>query len=179
MARELLTPQGSNPSSTGDPMSALPPPLQQPRTDAGEPLDLIFIDGLVGETVIGIHESELHRPQPIAIDVCVGVPRPRACDTDCIGDTVDYGALRERLHRLLAEHSVQLLEAFAEQVAQIALVEFHAHWVRVRVAKPRKFDDAAAVGVQIERRRVHADEPAARSARTLHLIGAGMVPGRR
>jgi dihydroneopterin aldolase len=160
-------------------MSVLTPPLQQPWTEPGEPLDLVFIEGFLGETVIGIHESELHRPQPIAIDLCVGVPRPRACDTDRIGDTIDYGAMRARLHRLLAEHNVQLLEAFAEQVAQIALVEFRAHWVRVRVAKPRKFDDAAAVGVQIERRRTPADEPAARHTRTLHLIGAGMVPGKR
>ena len=148
-------------------------------TSEAAALDIIFIEGFTGETVIGIHDSELHRPQPVTIDLCVGVPRPRACDTDRIGDTIDYGAMRERLHRLLAEHSVQLLEAFAEQVAQIALVEFHAHWVRVRVAKPRKFDDVASVGVQIERRRTHADEPAARATRTLRLIGAGMVPGQR
>jgi len=160
-------------------MSAWAPPLQQPWADAAAPLDLVFIEGFVGETVIGIHDTELHRPQPLAIDVCLGVPRPRACDTDDIADTIDYGALRVRLHRLLAEHSVRLLEAFAEQVAQIALVEFHAHWVRVRVAKPRKFDDAAAVGVQIERRRAVAEEPAARAARTLRLIGSGMVPGHR
>jgi len=161
-------------------MSALRPPLPRPWTDDDrEPLDLIFIDGFVGETVIGIHDAELHRPQPLTIDLCVGVPRPRACDTDCIVDTIDYAALRARLHRLLAEHSVRLLEAFAEQVAQIALVEFHAHWVRVRVAKPHKFDDAAAVGVVIERRRATSDEPASRAATTLRLIGAGMVPGKR
>ena len=28
------------------------------------PMDLIFIEGFTGETVIGIHDSELHRPQP-------------------------------------------------------------------------------------------------------------------
>ena len=161
-------------------MSALPPPLQQPWIDvAGEPLDLIFIDGFVGETVIGIHDAELHRPQPLTIDLCVGVPRPRACDTDCIVDTIDYAALRARLHRLLAEHSVRLLEAFAEQVAQIALVEFHAHWVRVRVAKPHKYEDTAAVGVVISRRRADTADAASRATAALRLIGAGMVPGGR
>ena len=161
-------------------MIALRAPLPRPLTDDdSQALDLIFIDGLVGETVIGIHDAELHRPQPVTIDLCVGVPRPPACDTDCIGDTIDYGALRARLHRLLAEHSVRLLEAFAEQVAQIALVEFQAHWVRVRVAKPHKFDDAAAVGVVIERRRRVTEDHAARASTTLRLIGAGMVPGKR
>ena len=143
-------------------------------------LDLIFIEGFVGQTVIGIHDSELHRPQPLLIDVCAGVPRARACDTDRIGDTVDYGELRLRLQRLLAEHQVKLLEALAEQIADITLNEFHAAWVRVRVAKPRKFDDLQAVGVQIERRReTPVDVVPRSSAAVLHLIGAGMVPGGR
>jgi len=147
-------------------------PLTRAATE--DALDLVFIDGLVVETVIGIDASELHAPQPIALDVCAGVPRARACDSDHIGDTIDYGALRGRIVRLAAEHRVQLLEAFAEQVAQIALHEFGAHWVRVRVAKPRKFADTAAVGVMIERRR---ETPTERP--TLTLIGAGLVPGSR
>jgi dihydroneopterin aldolase len=141
-----------------------------------EPLDLVFIEGFVGHTIIGIHDSELHVTQPVVIDVCAGIPRARACDTDRIGDTIDYGALRLRLQQLMAEHGVRLLEALAEQVAQIALQEFGAHWVRVRVAKPRKFEDVEAVGVQIERRR---DPPPSPRAATLTLIGAGLVPGSR
>jgi dihydroneopterin aldolase len=141
-----------------------------------EPLDLVFIEGFSGETVIGIHDSELHAPQPLVIDVCAGLPRMRACETDAIADTLDYGELRERLHRLLGEHGVQLLEALAEQVARIVIDEFKAHWVRVRVVKPRKFADTAAVGVTIERRRALAPAAAARAAK-LRLIGHGLVPG--
>lgn len=163
------------------PQGGLPPDAQpgpNGQAAADHALDLIFIEGLVGETVIGIHDSELHRPQPLVIDVCAGTPRPRACDTDQIADTIDYGELRTRIHRLLREHSVQLLEAFAEQIARIAIDEFGAHWVRVRVAKPRKFDDVQAVGVQIERRR--EPDAAGRQVRNmLHLIGSGMVPERR
>ena len=44
------------------------------------------------------------------------------------------------------------LEAFAEAIADILLDEFAASWVRVRVVKPRKFDNVQTVGVQIERR---------------------------
>ena len=160
--------------------TSAPAPLADTTSGAAErPLDLIFIEGFTGQTVIGIHDSELHRPQPLVIDVCAGVPRARACDTDRIGDTVDYSELRLRLQRLLAEHQVKLLEALAEQIADITLNEFHAAWVRVRVAKPRKFDDLQAVGVQIERRRESPVEVAPRSAAVLHMIGAGMVPGSR
>lgn len=151
------------------------PPAPLAAADA-EPLDLIFIEGFTGQTVIGIHDSELHRPQTIRIDVCAGLPRPRACDTDQIGDTIDYGVVRERLHRLLVEHRLTLLESFAETVAEILIHEFGAHWVRVVVAKPRKFDDVESVGVAIERRR--PVDPA-RSATLVTLIGGGLVPGER
>ncbi len=102
----------------------------------------------------------------------------RACESDRIADTLDYGELRTRLQRLMAQHRVQLLEALAEQVAHIVLLEFGARWVRVRVAKPRKFDDTAAVGVVIERRREAVLGAGGRAA-GLKLIGAGLVPGSR
>lgn len=151
-----------------------------PSSANGEALDLIFIEGLVGRTVIGIHASELHDTQPLVIDVHAGVPRARACHagiSDRIGDTIDYGVVRERLHRLLAEHRVQLLEAFAENVADILIGEFGATWVRVKVVKPHKFDDVAAVGVQIERRAPVRNNPQ-HGAAVLRLIGSGMVPRR-
>lgn len=109
-------------------------------------MDLIFIEGFVGETVIGIHESELHKPQPVVIDVQAGVQRARACDTDRIHDTIDYSVVCERLRRLLVEHRLQLLEAFAETIATILIDEFGASWVRVKVVKPKKFSDVSAVG---------------------------------
>jgi dihydroneopterin aldolase len=48
-------------------------------------LDIVFIEGLRGETVIGIHENELHATQPIVIDLHAGLPRAEACSTDKIG----------------------------------------------------------------------------------------------
>jgi 7,8-dihydroneopterin aldolase/epimerase/oxygenase len=152
--------------------SALPSPA------AEEALDLVFIEGLTGETVIGIDDGELHLPQTLVIDVAAGVPQVRACLTDRIDDTIHYGLVRERLLRLMREHRLQLLEAFAEAIATILLDEFGARWVRVKVVKPHKFHDLRAVGVQIERRA--PETPAQRGgAAVLHLIGSGMVPGRR
>lgn len=159
------------------PLSAPSSPASPP--DAALPLDVIFIEGLTGETVIGIHESELHRPQPLVIDVHAGLPRARACDTDRIVDTIDYSVVRERLLRLLAEHRLKLLEALAETAADILLDEFGASWVRIRIVKPRKFQDVAAVGVQIER---HASPvpTVGRSATVVQLLGSGLVvPGKK
>ena len=165
----------------------LTPPARQDTPEAHSPpqqaLDLIVIEGFVGETVIGIHESELHQAQALVIDIHAGLARAAACASDRIDDTIDYGVVCERLRVLLREHRLQLLEALAEAIAEILLQEFGAHWVRVKVVKPRKFDDVQAVGVQIERTRATRapnDAPAgapAATAEVLSLIGRGMVPG--
>jgi len=48
--------------------------------------------------------------------------------------------------------------------------------VRVKVVKPHKFADVAAVGVQIER--VAGPVPTVgRSATVVQLLGSGLVPG--
>ena len=162
--------------------AASPPTGPTPAHARESALDVIFIEGFTGETVIGIDTGELHAAQPVQIDVHAGIARARACDTDSIADTIHYGVVRERLRRLLREHRVQLLEALAETIAAILIREFGAAWVRVRVAKPHKFDDVAGVGVQIERWAPAADDPAQRGQRgaaVLHLIGSGMVPGGR
>lgn len=154
-----------------------PHPRLQTSPDAAA-LDIIFIEGFRGDTIIGIHDGEFDRPQPLVIDVHAGLPHARACDTDRIVDTIDYSQVRLRLRRLLAEHRLQLLEAFAEAIADILLDEFGAAWVRVTVVKPNKFDDVKALGVQIERRAAPRALPG-RGAAVLHLLGSGMVPGAR
>ena len=156
-----------------------PSPPASTQAHGAAAMDLIFIEGFVGETVIGIHETELHRPQPLAIDVHAGLARARACDTDRINDTIDYGVVCERLRRLLVEHKLRLLEAFAETIADILITEFGAGWVRVKVVKPKKFSDVTAVGVMIERFAPAADERPSHAAAVLRLIGSGMVPGER
>ena len=126
---------------------------QGPRDDAAPrpALDIVYIEGFVAPTVIGIDANELHERQPVQMDLAIGVPSLRACATDQIGDTINYAAVRAELHTLLATHKVQLLEALAEQIAQLLIGRFGAHWVRVKLCKPAKFDDVAAVGVIIER----------------------------
>jgi 7,8-dihydroneopterin aldolase/epimerase/oxygenase len=135
-------------------------------------LDIVYIEGFTGTTVIGIDDDELHAPQPVRLDLAIGMPSIRACHTDRIGDTVNYAAVHGALHALLATHKVRLLEALAEQIAQLMIGTFGAHWVRVSLSKPAKFDDVSAVGVLIERRR-----DAARGMwRAWGALGEGLIP---
>jgi dihydroneopterin aldolase len=140
-----------------------------------ERLDIVFIENFIGQTVIGIDSSEQHVAQPVRVNLAIGVPAIRACTTDRIEDTVNYAAVREALLALFASHRVRLLEALAETIAQLLIAEFGAHWVRVSLAKPAKFADLAAVGVQIERRRGEGAAASVGVARYASL-GAGLVP---
>lgn len=168
---------------TSNETSALRPvtqaaPRATPAAETADELDLIFIEGLVAETVIGIDPEELHARQPVRLDLTIGVPRVLACSTDRIGDTIHYGEVRTAVLELFATHKLQLLESVAETIAQIVLQDFGARWVRVALAKPNKFPDLAAVGVVIERRRtgVPARLVALPAADMPSLLGSGLVP---
>jgi dihydroneopterin aldolase len=151
-------------SDLGAPVGTLP-----------ERMDIVFIENFVAQTIIGIDSSELHVPQPVRMNLAIGVPAIRACTTDRIEDTINYAAVRSALLDLFASHRVRLLEALAETIAQLLISDFGAHWVRISLAKPAKFDDVAAVGVQIERRR---GDSRAKGAGVLSYasLGEGLVP---
>ncbi|SDR47744.1 dihydroneopterin aldolase [Paraburkholderia fungorum] len=138
-------------------------------------MDIVFIENFTGQTIIGIDASELDVPQPVRLNLAIGVPSIRACTTDQIADTINYAAVREAVLALFATHRVQLLEALAETVARLLIDDFGAHWVRVSLAKPAKFDDVDAVGVQIERRR---DDLGASHTGVVSYasLGKGLVP---
>ncbi|KMQ81054.1 Dihydroneopterin aldolase [Candidatus Burkholderia pumila] len=127
-------------------------------------MDIVYIEGLAGNTVIGIDRSELHEPQPVCMNLAIGVPSLKACTTDRIEDTVNYAAVREAILALLESHRVQLLEALAERIAQLVIADFGAYWVRI--------PDVDAVGVVIERRH---SASRAQSPVSLAWIGRGYV----
>jgi 7,8-dihydroneopterin aldolase/epimerase/oxygenase len=149
-------------------------PIRSVMPAADVPMDVVYIEGLTGRTVIGIDKSELHDAQVVRLDLAIGVPSLRACVTDRIADTIDYAAVREAVLVLFESHGMQLLEALAERVAQMVLADFGAHWVRVSLAKPGKFEDVRAVGVVIERKR-SCGSPRG-GALILTRIGRGFVP---
>jgi dihydroneopterin aldolase len=172
---------------TGQPRVFPNTPARYPSLDAQAPavseapMDIVYINGFTGKTVIGIDASELRDPQPVRMSIAIGLPLLRACETDRIEDTVNYAAVHRALHGLLASHGVQLLERLAEKVAQLLIDDFGAHWVRVSLAKPAKFDDVESVGVLIERRRrqpatdTSATEASAQDI-TCAFLGEGLIP---
>ena len=136
-------------------------------------LDIVSINNLKGKTIIGICDDELNDPQEICIDISMGIPFIRACNSDNINHTLDYDKVRGKILEILKTHRLKLLEALAEKIANVVLDDFGAHWTRIKVIKPRKYNDVDSVGVVIERRTKNV---AKKSQNILKVIGAGHVP---
>jgi dihydroneopterin aldolase len=113
-------------------------------------MDKIILEGVKVQTLIGWHAWERTAPQTIILDLIIGIA-PLACHSDNLTDTIDYEKVVNDLRLSLATQHFLLLEALAEHVAHLILVDFKAPWVKVKVIKPHILTDVACVGVEIER----------------------------
>ena len=116
-------------------------------------MDIIFLHDFKAKTLIGIYPWERVVPQTIQLDLEIALPTSRACQSDKIEDALDYALIIERINEILANKHFSLLEALAEHIAQIILMEFGAPWTRVSVAKLSAIRGVKKLGVCIERRR--------------------------
>lgn len=115
-------------------------------------MDIIFLEDLRVEAVIGIWEWERRIRQTVSIDLEMATDIRKAASQDSIDATLNYKAVAKRVQQFVAESEFQLVETLAERIADIVNNEFDVPWVRVRVSKPGAIRGAKNVGVLIERR---------------------------
>ena len=116
-------------------------------------LDIIFIEALRVETVIGVYDWERRIRQPVVIDLEMGTDVARAAASDDFSDALDYKAISKRVQQFVAESSFLLVETLTERVATLVLDEFAVPWVRVKLNKVGALRGAKGVGIVIERGR--------------------------
>jgi len=114
-------------------------------------MDMIFLSEVKVQTKLGVPEWERMVEQTIILDIEIGYDLSKACKSDDVADTIDYGEVVARVRTTLKENSFQLVEALAEHVCQLILKEFNALSVKVKVAKPSILPGLKALGVIIER----------------------------
>ena len=114
-------------------------------------MNTIFIQDLRIETRIGVYEWERKLPQTVRLDVELGLPSDKVFRSGDFADALDYSAVVARLQALAADHPHQLLERFAQAIADVVTGEFDAPWVKVRVAKLAPVNGVKELGVSIER----------------------------
>ena len=114
-------------------------------------MDLVFIEDLRVETVIGIYDWEKKVKQTVTLDLEMAFDNRVPAARDAIEDTLDYKRISKRLVAFVAETNFGLVETLAERCAEIVMSEFGVPWVRLKLSKPGAVSAAKNVGVVIER----------------------------
>lgn len=114
-------------------------------------MDLVFIEDLRIETIIGIYDWERTTRQVVALDIEMAFDNTRPAASDRIEDTLDYKAVSKRLIAFVGESRFELVETLAERCAALIREEFGVAWLRLKLSKPGAVTGSRAVGVIIER----------------------------
>ena len=114
-------------------------------------MDIIFLNEMKIDTVIGIWDWERKIRQTVVIDLEMAADIRQAAASDRVDDTLNYKLVAKRVQEFVGDSEFQLVETLAEKIAAIINDEFAVPWVRVRVNKPGAIRGARDVGVMIER----------------------------
>ena len=114
--------------------------------------DTIFIKDLRLDMAIGITSVERAKPQPVIVNITLFCDLSKAAKSEDIHDTVNYFSVAKEIEALALSRHFDLLETFAEEVADLCLKHNGVGRVNVKAEKPNIMSNlCASVGVQIER----------------------------
>lgn len=113
-------------------------------------MDKLIIHGLELWLKVGCTEAERAFPQRLEMDVTLELPLSAAGKSDDLSQSVDYAAVAEALRQKLTPHAFHLVEAVAEQAADVVLWKYKPRAVTVRLKK-RALPGLAWAGVEIHR----------------------------
>ena len=114
-------------------------------------MDIVFIEALEIDTVIGIYDWERQITQKVVLDIEMAFDNRRPAASDDIVDTLNYKDVSKRLIAFVGESNFGLVESLAERCADIIREEFGVPWLRLKLSKPGAVTGSRAVGVVIER----------------------------
>lgn len=123
----------------------LPPEPQKQR------MDIIYLNDLRIDAVIGVYDWERRVRQRIILDLEMGTDIRKAAASDSLDDTLNYKAVDKRLIDFVSHSEFQLVETLAERCAEIVMQEFNVPWLRLRLNKQGAVRGARDVGIIIER----------------------------
>ncbi len=114
-------------------------------------MDIIYLNDLCIDTVIGVYDWERRVKQKIIIDLEMATDIRKAAASDKLDDTLNYKAVAKRLIDFVGQSDYELVETLAERITEIVLNEFNVPWVKLRLNKQGAVRGARDVGIIIER----------------------------
>lgn len=111
--------------------------------------DWIHIHDLKISTRIGVYAWEQHIHQTLLLNIACLVDLTHPVTK--LEESVDYAAISQAVTTHVSEHSFELIETVAQQVADMVLAQFKVNQVRVSVKKPHAIAHAGGVSVSLMR----------------------------
>jgi len=124
-----------------------------PEIEADSHADRIFLRNYIRELEIGAYREEVGVTQRVRFDIVIEVTRNTAHIDDRVGRVINYDDLIEAIERLADGPWINLLETFAERLAQTCLIDPRARRVHIRIEKLDRLPGGATLGCEISRRR--------------------------
>lgn len=114
-------------------------------------MDRVFIEQLQVASLIGVYDWERTAKQQLILDLEMAWDNRPAAACDNLAHALDYAAVSQRAMEFAEQSSFELVETFAERLAELLMREFAIPWLRLKLTKPAAVPQARGVGVQIER----------------------------
>ena len=114
----------------------------------------VMLRDLVTEAQVGLHPWERHRERPtrlvVNIEMFAALHGPAA---EAAQDLIDYDPIRDELKAWPSRPHTDLLETLVDELVGLCFRHPAVLACRVSVMKPDIFNEAAAAGVEVYRRR--------------------------
>lgn len=139
-------------------------------------MDRILIDDLRVLTIIGALPHEREIPQPLRVDLSIGVDLHHAGLSDELNDTVHYGLVCERIVEMARDSKDILLERLAAKIADVVLEFDLVESVDVTLTKlrPPVPEAVGTTAVVIHRTRAEAAAPPLEDHEVIVALGSNL-----
>ena len=111
----------------------------------------IYVEDLRVKGTIGIFDWEKKIKQEISLSYEIDHDNFSASKEDKIEATTDYKTITKKIISFIEENKFELVETFAEKIAEMVIKDFDVNWIKLRVSKPGALRFSKDVGVIIER----------------------------
>ena len=112
--------------------------------------DKIYVEDLRVKATIGIFDWEKKIKQDVSISYEIPHDNVKAAKADAIEATTDYKSITKGIISFVENNKFELVETFAEKIAEMVIKDFNIDEIRLRVSKPGALRFSKDVGVIIE-----------------------------
>ena len=116
-------------------------------------IDIIHIDSILCDTLIGVYHSERDEKQPVSVSLKLGVDVQAACESDHLQHTIDYKAVSDCVASICNQSSVFLCETLAYDITKALFESFPIETIDISLTKTTLRVHHATVTIQLFRRR--------------------------